>query len=90
MSSTKVDLLLSSRVLLMLPLCVCDFFGSCLVMCFVGSLIIWKSYIAGEERTGPKVMKLFTCSTQMSMNFQLLIRTNMLKNKYCFCFQALS
>ena len=29
----------------------------------------------------PEVMKLFSCSTQLSTKFQLLIKTKMLKNK---------
>ena len=33
------------------------------------------------ERPGPKVIKLFSCSTELSRKFQLLIKTKMLKNK---------
>ena len=36
---------------------------------------------------GPKVMKLFSCSTQLSMKFQLLFKTKiMLKHKDFSCF----
>ena len=28
-----------------------------------------------KTRTGPEVIKLFSCSTQLSMKFQLLIKT---------------
>ena len=32
-------------------------------------------------RSGPEVIKLFSCSTQLSMEFQLLIKSKMLKKK---------
>ena len=32
-------------------------------------------------KPGPKVIKLFSCSTQLSMKFQLFIKTKILKNK---------
>ena len=35
---------------------------------------------------GPNVIKLFSCSTQLSMKFQLLIKTKLLNNKDCSCF----
>ena len=38
---------------------------------------------------GTKVIKLFSCSTQLSTKFQLLIKTKMLKNKDFVCFQTL-
>ena len=34
-------------------------------------------------------MKLFSCSTELRMRFQLLIKTKMLKNKDFSCFQTL-
>ena len=40
-------------------------------------------------RTGPEVVKLFSCSTQLSMEFQLLMKTKMLKNIGISCFQSL-
>ena len=35
----------------------------------------------------PEVIKLFSCSTQLSIKFQLLRKTKMLKNKDLFCFK---
>ena len=35
-------------------------------------------------------IKLFSCSTQLSMKFQLLIKAKMLKNNYFSCCQTLS
>ena len=37
-------------------------------------------------RSGPAVVKLFSCSTQLSLEFQLLIKTKMLKNIGIPCF----
>ena len=42
-----------------------------------------------QGKPGPEVIKLFICSTQLSMKFQLLIKTKMLKNIVVFCFQTL-
>ena len=39
---------------------------------------------------GPEVIKLFSCSTQLSMNFQLLIKTEIPKSKEVSCFKYLS
>ena len=45
------------------------------------------------ERPGPEAIKPFSCSTQLNMKFQLLIKTKMLKSKlsdvefiHCWCF----
>ena len=38
---------------------------------------------------GPEVIKHFSCSTQLSMKFKLLITIKMLKNKYFSYFQTL-
>ena len=38
---------------------------------------------------GHWIIKLFSCSNQLSMKFQLLIKTEMLKNKDISCFQTL-
>ena len=35
-------------------------------------------------QTGPEVIELFSCSTQLGMKFQLLIKGKMLKNKDFF------
>ena len=37
-----------------------------------------------EDDPGPKVIKLFSCSTQLSMKFNLLMKTKMLKNEGLF------
>ena len=34
-------------------------------------------------------MKPFTCLTQLSVQFQILVKTKMLKNGECSCFEAL-
>ena len=39
--------------------------------------------------TAPEIIKLFPCSIQLSMEFQLLIKTKMLKNIGISCFYAL-
>ena len=39
---------------------------------------------------GPEIMKLFSCSTQLSINFQLLIKAKMLKYIDFSCYQPLS
>ena len=38
---------------------------------------------------GPEVTKLFSCSTQLSMKFQLLIKTKIPANKEVSCFKSL-
>ena len=38
----------------------------------------------------PNVIKLFPCSTELAIQFQLLIKTKVLNNKYFSCFQTLS
>ena len=38
---------------------------------------------------GPEVIKLFSCSTQLSTKFQLLIKTKILTNKEISCFKTL-
>ena len=40
--------------------------------------------------SSPQGYKSFLCSTQLSMKFQVLLKTKILKNKDCSCFQALS
>ena len=39
--------------------------------------------------SGPEVIKLFSCSTQLSMKFQLLIKSKILTNKEVYCFKSL-
>ena len=38
---------------------------------------------------GPRVLNLFSCSTQLSTKFQLLINTKTLTNEEVFCFKSL-
>ena len=40
-------------------------------------------------RSGPEIIKLFSCSTQLSMKFQRLIKTKILTNKEVSCFRSL-
>ena len=40
-------------------------------------------------RPGPKVIKLFSCLTQMSMEFQLLIKTKIRTIEEVSCFKSL-
>ena len=42
---------------------------------------------ANLPRTGLEVTKLFSCSTQLSIKFQLLIKTEMLRNKEFLAFK---
>ena len=39
--------------------------------------------------SGLKVIKLFSCSNQLSMKFQLLIKTKIATNKQVSCFKSL-
>ena len=39
--------------------------------------------------SGPKVIKLFSCSTQLSMKFQLLIKTKIPTKEEVYCFKSL-
>ena len=41
------------------------------------------------QSPGLEVVKLFSCSTQLSMEFQMLIKYKMLKNNDFSCFQML-
>ena len=43
-----------------------------------------------EVRSGPKVIKLFSCSTQLITNFQLLKNTKIPTNKEVSCFKSLN
>ena len=48
-------------------------------------LKIWE---ASELSTGSKVIKLFSCSTQLSTKFQLLLKTKITTNEEVSCFQS--
>ena len=37
--------------------------------------------VSGTLRTGPQVINLFSCSTQLSIKFQLLIKTTISTNR---------
>ena len=41
-----------------------------------------------REKSGPEVIKLFSCSTQLSMKFQLLIKAKIPTNKKVSCFKS--
>ena len=43
----------------------------------------------GPVLSGPAVIKLFSCSTQLSTKFQLLINTKIATNKEVSCFKSL-
>ena len=47
-------------------------------------VILWEAIISG-----PEVIKLFSCSTQLSTKFQLLIETKLPTNKEVYCFKSL-
>ena len=40
------------------------------------------SILAGEERAGPEIIKLFSYSTQLSTKLQLLIKTKIPTDEY--------
>ena len=46
------------------------------------------NHLAKEDRAVTEVIKLFSYSTQLSMKFQLHIKTKMLKNKDFSCLQT--
>ena len=53
------------------------------------SLLVCHLPGRNPPRTGPKDIKLFSCSTQLSMKFQLLIKAKILTNKEVSCFKIL-
>ena len=50
---------------------------------------IYSCYNMEVHCPGPEVIKLFSCSTQLSMKFQLLIKTKIPANKEVSCFKSL-
>ena len=54
---------------------------------FVLSLKMNSSFIT--SRPGPELIKLFSCSTQLSMNFKLLIKTKIPAHKEVSCIKSL-
>ena len=54
-----------------------------------GGLGLGIPFEHAKKQSGPKVIKLFTCSTQLSTKFRLLIKTKILTNKEASCFESL-
>ena len=42
------------------------------------------------QLSSPKVIKLLSCSTQLSMKFQLLIKTEIPTNEEVYCFSSIA
>ena len=67
--------------------------GEDLITEFVDKLVKTKVHLEKTDHfyipTRSEVIERFPCSTQLSMKFQLLIKTKMLKNTDLSCFQAL-
>ena len=61
-------------------------------MCTVFQSITTQDYMGlnARETASLEVIKKNLCLTQLSTKFQLLIKTNMLKNKEVSCFKSLS
>ena len=51
----------------------------CVMLCYVMLCYVMLCYVFCYSRaeTGPEVIKVFSCSTQLSMNFFLLINVKM-------------
>ena len=57
---------------------------------FWKATVLYHTYLKFQmNRPDPQVIKLFLCSTQMSMKFQLLINTKIQTNKEVSCFKSL-
>ena len=51
----------------------------------------YRNYrVSTRYRPGPEIIKLFSCSTQLSTKFHLLIKTKILTSKEVSCFKSLS
>ena len=63
----------------------------CYLFFFKDTSISFPHILVGHiwRLPGVEVIKLFSCLTQLSIKFQLLINTKMLKNKDFSCFQTL-
>ena len=59
--------------------------GSSFVVSFLVSLLVLHS--SEEERAGPDIIILFSCSTQLSTKFQQPTKTKILKQKNNFAFK---
>ena len=51
--------------------------------------ILWELGLLNLNRPGPRGYKTFSCSTQLSIDIQKLIKSNMLKNKGFSCIRML-
>ena len=60
----------------------------CDLLIFKDTSISFHHILVGHiwRLPGTEVIKLFSCSSQQSMKYQLLIKTKMLNNKKCYCF----
>ena len=52
-------------------------------------LSVLLNAFANPSEPGPEFIKLFSCSTQLSSKFQLLITTKIPTNKEVSCFKSL-
>ena len=48
-----------------------------------------RKKLSSSVRPGPKVIKLFSCSIQLSTKVQLLIKTKIPTNEEVYCFKSL-
>ena len=55
--------------------------------CLITQLLLLQCDLAPSIRYGPKDIKLFPCSTQLSMNLYLLINSKLLVQYSCFLVQ---
>ena len=51
------------------------------------TILYWE--LVNDVEPGPEVIKLFSCSTQLSMKFQLLIKSKIPTNEDVSCFKSL-
>ena len=56
---------------------------------FFKSTISKSSYLLLIRSPGPEIIKLFSCTSQLSIKFQLLIKTKTLTNEGVSCFKSL-
>ena len=66
--------------------------GSCVVSLFLAlsiEITLTATCPAELQLPGPEVIKLFSCLTQLSTKFQLLIKTKIPTNDEVYCFKPL-
>ena len=56
-------------------------------VCADGS--VYGGSLRAQKDMAPEVIKLFPCSNQLSIKFQLLIKTRIPRNKEASCFKSL-